>query len=518
MPKTSQRLAKRTSNGRFVSIAEAHKLLAEQQQVCDEYSGVNNVPEQPAVVMLDPRSNVSRRTRTEMSERVAKKFRSLELAYEGERARTANLVEKLAAQRLEFGALQKATKVSNDNKKALSACRQLLKDRASELKRVKDNLRKCKDANSSYKAKAAAHAVEVARRVLARVRAVKATHGRKMTYSEPVKKMIPPNDDAHARARYDFIRNNAVKLQGFFASQFRDGSEGEAALETLAYFLARRQDFSAKLVQELGIPFAIEAQVVQHLQRHWAPEDGAAMKHNSCMTWRGYKCWAGQTFRKWCPERNTWVMIPMPYGGQPPQPPRAYKVQQVHKDICMTYGLQQSDDGLTAWCNVVKVLQARLEAIPAEQLPAAHDSLRVWFGADAFRCYEANSLKMVMCVAKPMIERRTKEGNLRMEGWVTNSHQNHLRMAIYEGGDSYSEFCTKGSVVQRQLQELASKTFQIKGQGYNVRVGLFGDMAFLDCVLGGSGCSYNHACLLCEGITSWFRRRASDVSNSQSPS
>ena len=188
MPKTSQRLAKRTSNGRFVSIAEAHKLLAEQQQVCDEYSGVNNVPEQPAVVMLDPRSNVPRRTRTEMSERVAKKFRSLELAYEGERARTANLVEKLAAQRLEFGALQKATKVSNDNKKALSACRQLLKDRASELKRVKDNLRKCKDANSSYKAKAAAHAVEVARRVLARVRAVKATHGRKMTYSEPVKK------------------------------------------------------------------------------------------------------------------------------------------------------------------------------------------------------------------------------------------------------------------------------------------------------------------------------------------
>ena len=97
-----------------------------------------------------------------------------------------------------------------------------------------------------------------------------------------------------------------------------------------------------------------------------------------------------------------------------------------------------------------------------------------------------------------MIERRTKEGNLRMEGWVTNSHQNHLRMAIYEGGDSYSEFCTKGSVVQRQLQELASKPFQIKGQDYNVRVGLFGDMAFLDSVLGGSGCSCNYACLLCD--------------------
>lgn len=492
MPKVSHVKAKRTSDGRFVSKAEADRLLA-LEPTNDENAppNANNSAHLPLVVMTDPRSEVPRRQRTGMNEREMRKYRSIELALEGERARTALLVERIAEQRLEIAALQPVAEARRS--KALLASMDLCKKRSTEIQMVKDALRKAKDMNVRARAKAAADATQIAQRMLVRIRARKA---RRVSIKQTIKKSIPPGDD-DSRARYDFVRNHAMKLQGFLSGLFADGCAGESAVKVISYFLQHNRELCVDLANELGIPSAVEAEVVEWLQKHWGPEDGAAMKHNTGMTWRGYKAYSMQTFRKWSPHQLKWVQIEMPYGGRPPQPPRAWRVQKLEKHMCAAYGLQQSADGLTAWCNMIKMLQTRLEAVPEDQLPAGQDVLQVWFGADAFRCYAANSVKMVMCAIKTMVERRALDGNKRLEGWVTNSHQNHIRAAIYEGGDSYAEFCLKGSVVQEQLRQLTSKGLHVKGRTYQVSLGLFGDMAFLDSVLGGSGCQSNHPCMLC---------------------
>ena len=112
----------------------------------------------------------------------------------------------------------------------------------------------------------------------------------------------------------------------------------------------------------------------------------------------------------------------------------------------------------------------------------------MWFGADSFRAYKAHSTKMTMCAAKPTIERRSKDEK-RLEGWVGNNEKNHIRMAIYEGGDSYEEFNGKASIVHEQLNQLRTEPLRVKGREYKVELGLFGDMSFLDSVLGGYGCN-----------------------------
>ena len=218
MPKTCQRLAKRTCNGRFVSLANAQRLLEEQRlRVLDDANSneVNNVQEQPVVVIKDPRSNVPRRERTTgMSERVSKKFRSLELAYEGERARTSRLVEKIAEQRLEIAALQPRADMHRG--KALKASRERCKQMSAELERAKECLRKAKDVNARARAKAALDAAEVARRIQIKLRATNALRARAPP-RQIFPRMIPPLDRDHERSRYDFVRNHATKLQGFLS-------------------------------------------------------------------------------------------------------------------------------------------------------------------------------------------------------------------------------------------------------------------------------------------------------------
>ena len=52
-------------------------------------------------------------------------------------------------------------------------------------------------------------------------------------------------------------------------------------------------------------------------------------------------------------------------------------------------------------------------------------------------------------------------------------------------------------MVQQALDQLAKEGLQLHGQAYVVKLCLFGDMAFLHSVLGGSGCSSDRPCILC---------------------
>ena len=187
----------------------------------------------------------------------------------------------------------------------------------------------------------------------------------------------------------------------------------------------------------------------------------------------------------------------MPYGNAPPQAARAYKVERLEKELCASYGLQQSGDGLTAWCDCNKMLESRLAAIPEDQLPREGEVTRVWFGADSFRGFKQNSTKLTLCAAKPTIEKRSKEGK-RLEGWVGNSEKNHVRMALYEGSDTYEEFNGKASIVKEQLQQLRNTPLRVRGRNYKIDLGLFGDMAMLNEVQGGSGCNSREPCMLCD--------------------
>jgi seryl-tRNA(Sec) selenium transferase len=64
-----------------------------------------------------------------------------------------------------------------------------------------------------------------------------------------------------------------------------------------------------------------------------------------------------------------------------------------------------------------------------------------------------NNTKAVLCVVKAMIERKELEGN-RLQGWAINSAMNNIKAVIYEGGNSYVEMNTKGSMIQKQLVKL----------------------------------------------------------------
>ena len=74
---------------------------------------------------------------------------------------------------------------------------------------------------------------------------------------------------------------------------------------------------------------------------------------------------------------------------------------------------------------------------------------------------------MVMCVAKTLIERLGKEGR-RLEGWVSNSFRNHVRMALYEGDDSYVDFSSKGNIVTKMLHDLQNNSLDVHGRHYDI--------------------------------------------------
>ena len=138
----------------------------------------------------------------------------------------------------------------------------------------------------------------------------------------------------------------------------------------------------------------------------------------------------------------------MPFGGSPVRLPRTWRLIQKEKEIFVEFGLSETDDGITSWVEIIPLLELRINAIPVESQPAKDGSpLKIFFGADSFRLFSQKSVKATLCVCKPMITRLDKEGH-RLQGWAINSAMNNVKMAIYEGGDSYVELCTKGSQVR----------------------------------------------------------------------
>ncbi len=126
---------------------------------------------------------------------------------------------------------------------------------------------------------------------------------------------------------------------------------------------------------------------------------------------------------------------------------------EFEKTLLVKFGFEESEDGLTAWGEVIPMLTLRLDNIPIAMFPPSYDSLMIYFGADAFRLYKDNNTKAVLCVVKAMIQRTDQESN-RLQGWAINSAMNCIKACIYEGGDSYVEMSTKGSMIQKQLVKL----------------------------------------------------------------
>ena len=499
---TNMSFAKCTKTGRFVSRKEAAELLAKQQcqAAVNNENADPNIPltTLPLVVMHERKQPlVPRRSRTgALSAHGIAKLASLELAYERERKRTAALSAKVHEERCskiaEMASLQAKLDSTALEKVSMS----------KELMQTKEALRNCRLRLASFQTVAARSAAEAALRCSGKARFAK----NELTTSSAVLRQpqargpsilcIPPAI-VGGRQRYDWVRKHEAKLRDYFASMFSDGPEGESALEVLSSFLQHRINFTADLLLKLEVPQGIEAEICRFLQQQWSPDKCAALRMNAGLTRRGYKEYSRRTFGRWDERLRTWLPVTMPYGNPAPRPASSYKVEIVENKICDDYGLKQDGDGMISWCDTRKVLERRLAAIPEEQLPSDEDSTKVWFGADSYRAYKAFSTKMTMCAAKPTIERKSKEGK-RLEGWVGNSEKNHIRMAIYEGSDSYEEFNGKASIVQEQLNKLRKEPLRVKGREYKVELGLFGDMSFLDSVLGGAGCNSKEPCMLCD--------------------
>ena len=166
-------------------------------------------------------------------------------------------------------------------------------------------------------------------------------------------------------------------------------------------------------------------------------ESAAALRNTTGMTWQGYRQYSLSQFHVYCHDRCKMVPIELPYGGGPPLVPRTHKLIAHEKEIASSFGLQESRNGITAWCDVKKVLELGLDCFPVEQLPM-DKIIHSFFGADAFRQYKQNNTKMVLAVCKPYLERVDANGR-RMQGWALNSKDNNVRMCIYEGGDCYAQ-------------------------------------------------------------------------------
>jgi hypothetical protein len=176
---------------------------------------------------------------------------------------------------------------------------------------------------------------------------------------------------------------------------------------------------------------------------------------------------------------------------------------EFEQSLLVKFGFKESDDGLTAWGEVIPMLTLRLDGIPIAMFPPSEEPLIIFFGADVVRMYKDNSTKTVLCVVKAMIQRTDREVN-RLQGWAINSDMNCIKAAIYEGGDSYVEMSTKGSMIlQRQLVKLHHEGLTIhKGRDTEhhrkVRLGIFGDVAFINSTLGSGGCITNNCCPKCD--------------------
>ena len=317
--------------------------------------------------------------------------------------------------------------------------------------------------------------------------------------SKPIQTCVPPlcHTPAGHRKRYDYIRRQSERLRAFFESSWSDGPDGETALEVFTYYLDHHTPFATKVFVELGIPKEIEAQVIRALEEWFTVEKAVTLRNITGMTWEGYRHFSGSLFCNRDAVTGKYVPITMPFGGKPLQAPRTWRLMDFEKQIYLAFGLQETDDGITAWCEVIPLLELRLNAVPAEAFPDKGDLLKIFFGADAFRLYAENSTKAVLCVAKPMIQRTDAEGH-RLQGWAINSAMNNVKMAIFEGGDSYAELCTKGSQVQKQLMKLKTTGLMIHQEKRAIRLGIFGDMSFINNILGSGGCSTHNCCPKCD--------------------
>lgn len=322
--------------------------------------------------------------------------------------------------------------------------------------------------------------------------------GKQLVQRQPVKTSVPPisedSDVSEKRRRYDYIRNQSLRLKAHFTDLYLDGPCGETVLETLTYFLDHNLKFAADLFLELELPQAIEQEVVTALQSWWTPEKAAALRHQTGMTWDGYRLLSSSYMKARDVETMKKVDIELPYGNSPPQMPKTWKVWKYESELVEAFGLTESEDGLAAWVDVIKVLELRLNAIDEQSIPAR---IKIFFGADAFRLYKQNSVKAVMCVVRPMVERRDNDGR-RLQGWNIQSVDNCVKLALYEGSDSYLELCTKGSQVQIQLQKLRTSGLLVHSIPRSIHLGLFGDLSFLASVLGSCGLSSNHPCVGCD--------------------
>jgi hypothetical protein len=192
----------------------------------------------------------------------------------------------------------------------------------------------------------------------------------------------------------------------------------------------------------------------------------------------------------------------MPFGTTPIRLPRPRRLVEFEKTLLVKFEFQESEDGLTAWGEVIPMLTLPLVCIPIVIFPPIDEPLMIFFGADAFRLYKDNNTQPVLCVVKAMIERKDLEGD-RLQGWVINSAMSCIKATIYEGGDSYVGMSTNGSMIQKQLDKLQPEgltTYKLRDTDHHreVRLGIFGDMAFINSTLGSGGCSTRNCFPKCD--------------------
>jgi hypothetical protein len=276
----------------------------------------------------------------------------------------------------------------------------------------------------------------------------------------------------------------------------------ETSLDVLTFFFDHHLGLASRLFMKLGLPAEIERQVVKAHEDWFDASKACAIRNLTGMTWAGYRHLASSLFSIMNSITGKYEPIQMPFGTSPIRLPRTWKLIEFEKSLLDAFGLKQSDDGLTAWADIIPLMTLRLDAISIECFPPRGVPLKVFFGADSFRMYKGNSVKAVLCVVKAMVERKDEAGN-RLTGWAINSGMNCVKAAIFEGGDSYVEMCTKGSMIQRQLSKLQEEGLTIhKGRDTeehkDIRLGIFGDMSFINAILGSGGCSTNNSCPKCD--------------------
>lgn len=137
-------------------------------------------------------------------------------------------------------------------------------------------------------------------------------------------------------------------MRQFFESTWSDGAEGETALEVLTYYLDHHTPFATKLFVELDLPAEIERQTITALEDWFTVEKAVTLRNITDMTWEGYRHFSGSLFCTRDADTGKYVPIKMPFGGKPIQAPRTWRLMDFEKQIFLDFGLQETDDGITA--------------------------------------------------------------------------------------------------------------------------------------------------------------------------